>query len=118
MSAPDAFHARVAGVCAALPGAVWADEATGELASWKVGGRMFASLSHMEDAVSVKCADVETAQMLIEAGAAVRAPYFNGSWVRLTEAAEDADLAHRLNASYALIRAALPASVRRDLGKA
>ena len=79
---------------------------------------MFASLSHAEPAVSVKCADVETAQMLIDAGAAVRAPYFNGSWVRLTGEAEDADLAHRISASYALIRAALPAAVRRDLERA
>ena len=51
--------------------------------AWKVGGRMFACLGAASDGVSVKCADAETAQMLIEAGVAERAPYFHRSWVRL-----------------------------------
>ena len=69
--------------CATLPGAVVSDPWGGGHDAWKVGGKLFAVVGVMEDGVSVKCADVETAALLIEMGHAMRAPYFHRSWVRL-----------------------------------
>lgn len=99
-------------ICAALPGAVWADPADGKLPSWKVGDKIFASLGHTTPGVSVKTPDVETASMLIEAGEAERAPYFHKSWVRLPETTDTAVLRHRLLTSYDIVRAGLPKKLR------
>ncbi|MEM1237255.1 MAG: MmcQ/YjbR family DNA-binding protein [Pseudomonadota bacterium] len=101
-------------ICAALPGAELA--LPPELISWKVGGKMFACLAGGDghsDGVSVKTADVETAAMLIDAGEAVRAPYFHKSWVRLHFDATARDYAeHRIGVSYDLIRGSLKKAVR------
>lgn len=60
------------------------------------------------DGVSVKCADVEMAQMLIDAGDAVRAPYFHKSWVRLEFPNVELDYARlRLEVSYDIVRKSL-----------
>jgi len=107
-------------ICTALPGATPAHPPK-ELDSWKVGGKMFACMAGgdtagSEDGVSVKCPDTETAAMLIDAGAAQKAKYFNASWVRLPYATTDVDEAkHRIRVSYDTIRATLPAAARRDL---
>jgi predicted DNA-binding protein (MmcQ/YjbR family) len=104
-------------LCAALPGAVLSGP--GELDAWKVGGKMFACFGHVEtraantDAVSVKCPDVDTAAMLIDAGAAHRAAYFHRSWVSLALAEITLDDArHRIAVSYDTIRAGLKKSAR------
>lgn len=101
-------------LCAELPGAV-RGEPPEELASWKVGGKMFACFGQQDDGdgVSVKTPDAETAAMLIEAGAATRAKYFHRSWVRLPFAGTDAtEAAHRIRVSYDTIVASLPKSRR------
>ena len=67
-------------ICAAHPGATAADPTT-ELDSWKVGGKMFACFGDRIDGVCVKTDSIDTAAMLIETGAASRAPYFHKSWV-------------------------------------
>ena len=96
-------------ICAALPGAWFASHHDGGLDAWKVGDKMFATIGMANDGVSVKCADVETAQMLIDAGAAIRAKYFHRSWVRLPFGASDPDLLRdRIHISYGLIRTSLP----------
>ncbi|SFJ33972.1 MmcQ/YjbR family DNA-binding protein [Jannaschia pohangensis] len=106
-------------ICAALPGATPAG--AGELDSWKVGGKMFACMAGgdtrgSEDGVSVKCPDVETATMLIDAGAARKAKYFHRSWVRLPYADTDRDEAeHRIRVSYDTVRASLPKATREAL---
>jgi predicted DNA-binding protein (MmcQ/YjbR family) len=103
-------------VCAALPGAEVSDPWGGGHDAWKVGGRMFACIGAITPGVAVKCADVETAEMLIAAGRAERARYFHRSWVTIPfDGAEEAEVAHRLRASYALIRAALPKKLRSAL---
>jgi len=106
-------------ICAALPGAELA--LPPELVSWKVGGKMFACLAGDEgqfQGVSVKTPDVETAGMLIDAGEAVRAPYFHKSWVRLPFEATDRGYAeHRINVSYDIIRKGLPKAVRTSLAE-
>ncbi len=110
-------------LCAAMPGAVLSGP--GELDAWKVGGKMFACFGHAEtrdantEAAAVKCPDVETAAMLIDAGAARRAPYFHRSWVSLDLADLDPEEAgHRARVSYEAIRDALPKKTRAALGEA
>jgi hypothetical protein len=43
--------------------------------AWKVGGKMFAYIGAVMPGVSVKTDSIETAEMLIEAGVGVKAPY-------------------------------------------
>ncbi len=104
--------------CALLPGAEVSDPWGGGHDAWKVGGKMFACIGAMEDhGVAVKCADAETAALLIEVGHALRAPYFHRSWVRIPWGlVPEAELAERLDLSYRLIRAALPKKVQAALG--
>ena len=114
----EAFRRIVAEICGALPGARVSDPWGGGHDAWKVGGKMFACIGATEAGVSVKCADVETAEMLKAAGIGAHAPYFHRSWVRLPEATGRDELEHRLTASYRLIASKLPAGVRRDLAAA
>ena len=107
-------------LCARHPGAVLSG--AGELDAWKIGGKMFACFGHVEERasnnqhVSVKCPDVETATMLIDAGVARTAPYFHRSWVQLDLPTLDADeAAHRIAVSYDKVRSSLPKSVRESL---
>jgi predicted DNA-binding protein (MmcQ/YjbR family) len=109
------LRARVAAIAGGLPGAEVSDPWGGGHDAWKVGGKMFACIGAMTPGVAVKCADVETATLLIETGLAARAPYFHRSWALLPETVADDELAHRVRASYALIRKGLPATVRRAL---
>lgn len=103
--------------CATLPGAVVSDPWGGGHDAWKVGGKMFAVVGVMDDGVSVKCADAETAQLLIEMGRAVRAPYFHSSWVRVPWGmVSDDELRERLDISYRIIRGSLPKKVQAALG--
>ena len=70
---------------------------------------VFAAVGSEDRGVSVKCPDVETAEMLRAAGAAEKAPYFHKSWVLTPFAsADEAELAHRIHVSYDTIRASLP----------
>ncbi|MFV0515756.1 MAG: MmcQ/YjbR family DNA-binding protein [Jhaorihella sp.] len=94
-------------ICATLPGAELSDPWGGGHDAWKVGGKMFACIGSLGDGVSVKTADIETAQMLIDAGMARKAPYFHRSWVLLALDAEEDELRHRLTVSYDLVRAGL-----------
>lgn len=107
-------------LCAEHPGATLSGP--GELDAWKVGGKMFACFGHVDhrtsntEYASVKCADVETAQMLIDVGAAQKAPYFHRSWVQLNLQTLGADeAAHRIALSYAAVHAKLPKSVKQAL---
>ncbi|AUH63615.1 MmcQ/YjbR family DNA-binding protein [Paracoccus zhejiangensis] len=102
-------------LCAALPGAENSDPWGGGHDCWKVGGKMFAVIGAINQAVAAKTDSIETAEMLIEAGPARRAAYFHRSWVELPlDAAED-ELRHRILASYRLIRGALPKKVQAGL---
>ena len=105
--------------CKKLPGAEHSDPWGGGHDAWKVGGKLFAVIGAIEEAVSVKCRDVETAQMLIELGRVERAPYFHRSWVRIPLGAkstvQEDELAERLLASYRAIRAALPKKIQSKL---
>ena len=105
--------------CEKLPGAEHSDPWGGGHDAWKVGGKLFAVVGAIDEAVSVKCRDVETAQMLIDIGRAERAPYFHRSWVRIPLGAkctvEEDELGERLLTSYQTIKAALPKKIRSKL---
>ncbi len=94
-------------ICATLPGAEVSDPWGGGHDAWKVGGRMFACIGAVMPGVSVKTDGLETAELLISAGIARRAPYFHASWVNLPFECDEAELRHRLTRSYGLVRAAL-----------
>lgn len=102
--------------CATLPGAELSEPFGPGTDVWKVGGKIFAALGADGPGVSVKCADVETAEMLRAAGRAEKAPYFHRSWVRVPFAGSDAgEIEHRLRSSYDIIRASLPRKLRQAL---
>jgi predicted DNA-binding protein (MmcQ/YjbR family) len=103
--------------CAALPGASHSDPWGGGHDAWKVGGKLFAVVGAVEtNGVSVKCADTETAALLIDLGRALKAPYFHASWVRIPfGSVEDAELVERIQTSYRLIRASLPKKLQATL---
>ena len=108
-------RAQIDALCAAHPGAVLSDP-TSELDSWKVGGKMFVCFGERIDGFCVKTDSIETAQMLIDAGAATRAPYFHKSWVLVGYDVAEAEVAHRIATSYAIIVKGLPKKVRDGLG--
>lgn len=98
---------RLDKICERLPGAEKSDPWGGGHDAWKIGEKMFATIGVKEDGVSVKCADIETAQMLIDAGLGIKAPYFHKSWIRLHVDVADEDLTLRVLTSYDLIRGSL-----------
>ena len=101
-------RADIDAICASLPGATEAHPP--ELISWKVGGKMFACMGLQDgrEGVSAKCPDVETAQMLIEAGIGHKAKYFHKSWIRLhADESTLEEARHRLLVSYDTVRASL-----------
>lgn len=102
-------------VCATLPGAVVSDPWGGGHDAWKVGGKMFAVTGAVSPGVSVKTADIETAQMLIEAGVGQKAAYLHRSWITLPWGTAEDELRQRLVESYRLIRSALPKKFQANL---
>jgi predicted DNA-binding protein (MmcQ/YjbR family) len=108
-------RAKVNAICATFPGATVSDPWGGGHDAWKVGGKMFASIGAIMEGVSVKTDSIETAQMLIEAGAGTRAPYFHRSWIHLDWSMEENELRGRLANSYKLVRASLPKKVQAGL---
>ncbi len=103
-------------ICASFAGATASDPST-ELDSWKVGGKMFATFGDRIDGVCTKTDSVETAQMLIDAGAAARAPYFHKSWVLVSFQTDPSEMQHRLAVSYEIIVKGLPKKVQASLSQ-
>lgn len=106
---------NVNAICAGFPGAELSDPWGGGHDAWKVGGKMFACIGIANDGVSVKTPDIETAQMLIEAGVGTKAPYFHRSWIRLPWEADADEMRHRLTASYDIVRASLTKKLQATL---
>ncbi|MFT5630665.1 MAG: putative DNA-binding protein (MmcQ/YjbR family) [Gammaproteobacteria bacterium] len=98
-------------ICAGFAGATAADPAS-ELDSWKVGGKMFACFGNRIEGFCAKTDSAETATMLIDAGAATKAPYFHKSWVLVGFDAGQDEVHHRLQVSYDIIVKALPKKSR------
>ena len=109
-------RALVSRICRKLPGAEVSDPWGGGHDCWKVGGKMFAVVGGMDEGVSVKTKDVETAMLLMELDIAERAPYLHASWVLLPWGRiGDPEMRDRIHASYRIIRAGLPKKVREAL---
>ena len=111
----EMLRTRLSAICDSLPGAEKSDPWGGGHDAWKVGGKMFACVGAVDAGVSVKCADVETAQMLIDAQIGRRARYFHRSWVNLPDEVEDGELSHRVVGSYDLVRSKLTKKLRDSL---
>ncbi|MEM9426517.1 MAG: MmcQ/YjbR family DNA-binding protein [Pseudomonadota bacterium] len=109
------FRASVDAICADLPGAEKSDPWGGGHDAWKVGGKMFACIGSVDPGISVKTPDIETAEMLIEAGVGTKARYFHKSWIRLPENTAEDDLRHRLEVSYDTVRSGLTKKVQATL---
>ncbi len=103
--------------CATLPGAEVSDPWGGGHDTWKVGGKMFASIGAVTPAVSVKTADIETADMLIEAGVGQRGKYLHRSWIQLPWNTPEDELRARILESYKIIRSGLPKKLQATLGE-
>lgn len=99
---------RINAICRAFPAAEWSDPWGGGHDAWKVCGKMFSCIGAVMPGVSVKTDSIETAEMLIEMGVGVKAPYFHRSWINLPFDAPEDELRHRLSASYRLVRTSLP----------
>lgn len=102
---------KINDLCAQHAGATLSDP-TVELDSWKVGGKMFVCFGDRIDGFCTKTDSVETAQMLIDAGAATKAPYFHKSWVLVSFDVDAEEAAHRIATSYDIIFKALPKKTR------
>jgi predicted DNA-binding protein (MmcQ/YjbR family) len=110
-------RAFVNACCARFPGAAVSDPWGGGHDAWKVGGRMFACIGAVQEGVSVKTPDVETAELLIDMGRAARARYFHRSWVFLPWGLVPAEeMRERLLTSYGIVRGGLPKKVQAALG--
>ena len=102
-------------ICRTFPGAEVSDPWGGGHDAWKVGGKMFACIGAVMPGVSVKTDSIDTAEMLIDAGIGVKAPYFHASWVNLPWETPEDELNYRLAASYRLVRGKLPKKVQASL---
>ena len=95
-------------IAAGFPGAERSDPWGGGHDAWKIGGKMFACVGTVGDGVSLKTPDIDTAQMLIDAGVGVKAPYFHRSWLLMPfDGLDPAELRHRMAVAYDTIRAGL-----------
>jgi predicted DNA-binding protein (MmcQ/YjbR family) len=107
MTSNSQFRKSVDAICERFPGAEKSDPWGGGHDAWKVGGKMFACIGAVDPGISVKTPDIETAEMLIEAGVGIKAPYFHKSWIRLPEDTTEEELRHRLEVSYDIVRSGL-----------
>lgn len=107
-------------ICASFPGAEvsdpWGLQDDGSRHdAWKVGGKMFASIGAKTPGVSVKTSSIETAQMLIDVGVGIKAPYMHKSWVNLPFGTDEDELRSRITASYRIIRSGLTKKTQAEL---
>lgn len=106
-------------ICAGFPGATLEHPFGPKIEAWKVGGKIFAMVSPKGGGLCLKCSNPETAEFLIDIGAARPAPYIKrGSWIELCWSCldagvmDEADLALRLRGSYDTVCAGLPRRLR------
>lgn len=110
------FRDQVRIICQRLPGAEVSDPWGGGHDAWKVGGKMFACIGAVTPGVSVKCASLEQAEMLRQAGVGSKPRYFHASWLHLAEECPADELEHRLCEGYRIIRSGLTRKARAALG--
>ncbi|MCF2872846.1 MmcQ/YjbR family DNA-binding protein [Octadecabacter sp. G9-8] len=101
-------------LCKSLPAAERSDPWGGH-DTWKIAGKMFANIGSMGHGISLKTASVEQAHHLQDMFGWPKAPYMHRSWVQVPFETDAAELRFRIETSYAIIRAALPAKTRKTL---
>ena len=111
----DVSREQVNAICRELPDAEVSDPWGGGHDAWKIGGKMFACIGSVTPGVSVKTDSVETAQMLIETGVGVKAPYFHRSWVNLPWGTDEDELRYRLENAYRIVRGGLTKKLQAQL---
>lgn len=99
-------------LCSNLPGTTLDHNLGDSHDSWKVGGKLFAIVGRLDDVVSVKTDSVETAQMLIDAGAGTKARYLHRSWISVPLGTDPAELSHRIRVSYDVILSSMSKKAR------
>ncbi len=102
-------------ICKEFPSAEKSDPWGGGHDAWKIGGKMFACIGSATPGVSVKTDSIETAQMLIETGVGVKAPYFHRSWVNLPWDTDEDELRYRLTNAYRIVRQGLTKKLQATL---
>jgi predicted DNA-binding protein (MmcQ/YjbR family) len=107
--------------CLSLPGATLSVQ-WGGAHVFKVGGKVFAIAGEGADPLAgayvFKTSDLSF-EILVESGAAVRAPYLpRGGWLALTarDVLPALDLEAYLTQSHALVASGLPKALRKSLG--
>jgi predicted DNA-binding protein (MmcQ/YjbR family) len=100
----------------------WLDHPFGDgLNVWKVGDKIFAFIGDRQDAkmngITLKCADADTAAMLIDVGRAKPAPYLKrGGWILIPNGTMDTgEISERICTSYQTVRASLPKKIQTTL---
>lgn len=103
-------------ICTALKGATLDFPFGPEPNVWKVGNKIFA-ITNAPNGISLKCADVPTADLLIDLGRAKKAPYLpRGGWVLIEWNTMDAsEVSERIETSYACVRASLTKKAQTEL---
>ena len=103
-------------ICLAKPG-------TEKVIQWmgshvyKVGGKVFAIFAPERGRLTLKCASVEQAAMLIEVGVASVAPHLpRGGWAAFKDLEGD-ELCERVQVSYRMMRASLTKKVQAEIDK-
>ena len=113
----DTARTCVNAICAAMAGAEVSSPFGPDHDVWKVGGKIFAIMGAADTGVSIKCRDIEAASMLIESGAAIKAPYLHRSWALIPFGImPDEELAQRIALSWRIIAGSLPKKVQAMLG--
>ncbi len=106
---------QVNAICKEFPSAEQSDPWGGGHDAWKVGNKMFACIGSVTPGVSLKTDSIETAQMLIDTGVGVKAPYFHGSWVNLPWGTGEEELRYRLENAYRIVRGGLTKKLQAQL---
>ncbi|MEL6679533.1 MAG: MmcQ/YjbR family DNA-binding protein [Pseudomonadota bacterium] len=102
---------EIEAACMALPGSYRVIQWMGAHV-YKIDEKMYAIWGDRTGLLTIKCADVETAEMLLEVGAAQPAPHLpRGGWVAIKpgDFADD-EVRERLRTSYLTVRASLSKS--------
>lgn len=104
--------------CENLPATTHHDPWGGGHDVWKIGGKMFLSMGTQDEGVVIKCADIGSAQMLIDIGVGTAPKYLTrGGWIMLRwGAVEDDDLRQRIETSWRTVAKGLTKAARSDLG--
>ncbi len=104
---------EVEAICLSLPGAhkvvQWMDSKV-----YKLNKKVFAVVTPDGKYVTLKCETIETADMLISAGAAAAAHHLpRGGWVTIDlSSMPTSELHERLTRSYSVVRSGLPKTQR------